>query len=260
MFAYFWFALSPSWTKTPVPGIVSFAIGHGFSPCMFLVLFCVVFSLNLSFAVLLVVLVPKIVPSKYISTALGAHKSVCKVYPCYNYISPKHLQMEQTGSTLFQTLAGILLDSKKQDENIGLTTFQYLLNAFLSLNVLECGTIVLLAYLQYWKNLKRKDFHSRRCYSSLSIDSHLPDFPATRRLSQSSDLETPLLQESDGRYSSTDALLSDHPPRRDITKNKSEVRRGKLMAVICVLLVVSAWIIFMITAWYKLGQTKGRLH
>lgn len=32
-FAYFWFVLSPSWTKTPTPGIVSFAIGHGFSPC-----------------------------------------------------------------------------------------------------------------------------------------------------------------------------------------------------------------------------------
>ncbi len=76
MLAYLWFSLSPTWTKTPFPATFSFAFGQGFSPrkldhslfstCLFLTVA----------AVLLVVLVPKIVSSKYISTALGAHKSV----------------------------------------------------------------------------------------------------------------------------------------------------------------------------------------
>jgi len=74
MAAYSWFALPPTWTQTPWPGISLFAIGHGFSP------------------LLLVVLVPEIVSSKYISTALGAHKS-----------------LEQTGAAIFQTLSGIYL-------------------------------------------------------------------------------------------------------------------------------------------------------
>ena len=31
--AYVWFVLPPAWTKTPLPGISLFALGHGFSPC-----------------------------------------------------------------------------------------------------------------------------------------------------------------------------------------------------------------------------------
>lgn len=33
MAAYCWFVLPPAWTKTPLPGISLFAMGHGFSPC-----------------------------------------------------------------------------------------------------------------------------------------------------------------------------------------------------------------------------------
>ncbi len=29
---YLWLATPPSLTKTPIPGIISFALGHGFSP------------------------------------------------------------------------------------------------------------------------------------------------------------------------------------------------------------------------------------
>ena len=78
MFAYLWFSLSPTWTKTPVPAIFFFAFGQGFSPREFdqlLISTCLVLTVPI---VLLVVLVPKIVSSKYISTALGAHKSVCR--------------------------------------------------------------------------------------------------------------------------------------------------------------------------------------
>lgn len=30
---YVWLALPPSWTKSPMPALISFASGHGFSPC-----------------------------------------------------------------------------------------------------------------------------------------------------------------------------------------------------------------------------------
>ncbi|KAJ3508937.1 hypothetical protein NLJ89_g5485 [Agrocybe chaxingu] len=63
LLGYVWFALPASWTSTPLPGIFSYAFGHGFAP------------------LLLVVIVPRIVPLKYISTALGVHKSHPKYCP-----------------------------------------------------------------------------------------------------------------------------------------------------------------------------------
>ena len=74
---YIWLALPPSWTETPMPGIASFAIGNGFSPCELVILsqgLCI--DVPTEHAVLLVVMVPRIVPSKYVSTTLGAHKAV----------------------------------------------------------------------------------------------------------------------------------------------------------------------------------------
>ncbi len=69
---------------------------------------------------------------------------------------PGH-QLEQTGSTIFQTLAGLALDikSKKHAEKLlspidgDERDIQYLLNAFLILNVLQLAAIVGLARLHH---------------------------------------------------------------------------------------------------------------
>lgn len=77
MICYFWLVLPPSTTKTPLPAIISFASGHGFSPRKFKGLLRFIHSNTTT--VLLVVLVPEIVASKYVSTTLGAHKAVSTV-------------------------------------------------------------------------------------------------------------------------------------------------------------------------------------
>lgn len=76
--AYAWLALPPSWTKSPMLGIVSFASGHGFSPreCSLSIHDDTLLIMTL---VLLVVIVPRLVPAKYVSTTLGAHKAVSSV-------------------------------------------------------------------------------------------------------------------------------------------------------------------------------------
>ncbi|KAF8807430.1 MFS general substrate transporter [Phlegmacium glaucopus] len=215
MGAYSWFVLPPTWTKTPLPGISLFAIGHGFSP------------------LLLVVLVPTIVHSKYISTALGAHKS-----------------LEQTGAAIFQTLSGILLDTKGPENKWSDTALQYLLDVFLIINVLACFAVLLLVYLR-----RSKLASSRSRLSSTVLDS-----PRTRRISsgelQTSEQETPLLTENHSRYSSTDNRT---PSRTRFSReiSKSEVQRGKIMSCISATLIAAAWILFMATAWVKLGQPKG---
>ncbi|EEB87629.1 hypothetical protein MPER_14963, partial [Moniliophthora perniciosa FA553] len=65
--AYIWLAIPTQWTGSPIPAILLFMFGHGFAP------------------LLLVVLVHKIVSLKYVSTALGVHKS-----------------LEQTGTVFFR--------------------------------------------------------------------------------------------------------------------------------------------------------------
>ena len=165
--------------------------------------------------------------------------------------SVMHAQMEQTGSTLFQTLSGLLLDSSKRGEKPSETSFQYLLNIFLFLNLLQFTTIVLLTHLQYRKDLTAKHIRSRP--NSFAATDHQLDASVRTSHSVNASEDTPLLSDSQ-HLASGDAGA--HP--RPIEKSGSEVRRGLFIAMLCVTLVVSAWILFMITAWYKLGQKRGQ--
>ncbi|CAA7266460.1 unnamed protein product [Cyclocybe aegerita] len=224
LLGYIWFALPASWTSTPLPGIFSYAFGHGFAP------------------LLLVVIVPKIVPLKYISTALGVHKSI-----------------EQTGSTLFQTLAGVVLDSKKKEGHQATrTAFQYLLNALVVLNVLQFATILILAYLQRQKDLAYLKTHSLLATSVSALDDSSTT-SSPRHSRRFIDQETPLLAHTrSSQYLSVDAGSSFIRPRspRPSTRNKAEMKRGQFLAMFCACLTFTAWILFMTTAWFKLGGKK----
>lgn len=196
--AYTWLALPPTWTQIPGPAIALFAMGHGFAP------------------LLLVVLVPKIVPLKYVSTALGAHKS-----------------LEQTGSTIFQTLAGIALDTRKDAGcRSSDTALQHLLSILLVINALQLFSILGLAGLQ-----------RRKAQASMAW--------MQRRASQ-----------GEGQP------LINHPPEahfRDmstgsrmwvggVVDTKQEVRRGRVFTALSVMSIACAWILFLGTAWFKLGK------
>ncbi|KAJ7071004.1 major facilitator superfamily domain-containing protein [Mycena amicta] len=192
--AYIWLALPPNITGTAKPAIAAFGFGHGFSP------------------LLLVLLVPKIVPFKYISTALGAHKS-----------------LEQTGATIFQTLAGLWMDKAKKDHPDGSST-QGIINAFLLLNVLQILSVVFVAYLQYRREATARIAHGTRA--------GLPP-----------DASQPLLQgAAPRRYSSTSRMLSESEV------SQSEKRRGRVFASASATLIAAAWILFMSTAWMKLWR------
>jgi hypothetical protein len=73
MFCYAWLAMPPQWTSSPLPGIISFACGVGFSPRKFRT--STLYRAD-PLEVLLVVIVPTIVPLKYVSTTLAVHKAV----------------------------------------------------------------------------------------------------------------------------------------------------------------------------------------
>ncbi|KAJ7492591.1 major facilitator superfamily domain-containing protein [Mycena latifolia] len=209
--AYTWLALPPSWTHTAKPAIAAFGFGHGFSP------------------LLLVLLVPKIVPIKFISTALGAHKS-----------------LEQTGATIFQTLSGLAMDSAKKNHPDGSST-QGILNAFLLLNAGQMLGILGVAYLQH----RKAAASSKTVRRGSSVSFARPGLP------ESSDPTQPLLgvPEPGRRYSSTGSRIQ---IPLDAEISKKEVRRGHVFATICTALIISAWILFLSTAWWKLGMKKSK--
>ena len=158
------------------------------------------------------------------------------------------IQLEQTGTAIFQTLSGILLDIKGPGNKPSEKALQYLLDIFLTINVLEFFALILLVYLQ-----RRKLASSRG--QSTAIDS-----PRTRRISsgelQTLEQETPLLaHDHHTRYSTASRSPSGTRFSREISK--SEVQRGKIMSFISATVIFLAWILFMTTAWIKLGQPKG---
>jgi len=221
--AYAWFALPSGWTKSPIPAITSFAIGQGYAPLLY------------------VVLVPKIVPSKYVSTALGVHKS-----------------LEQTGSVLFQTFAGLGLDVEHKGHKPNDRAVQTLLNVFLLLSISHFCSIQGFAYLQRQSNLAKlirprsesvmeePDF--RRHSSSINSIYAVPT------ASNATDAESPLLEHSE--RSLWRSSTGSGPSSGLQVLEQKEHRRGEIFASLCAMLIFSAWALFMITAWFKLGQDE----
>ena len=72
-----------------------------------------------SLLVLLVLIVPIIVPQRYVPTALGAHKSVSiAAFPEGSLLTLTFvLQIEQTGATISVTVAGYLLDIRNSSNS-----------------------------------------------------------------------------------------------------------------------------------------------
>lgn len=181
--AYTWLAFPAKITRSPVPAIFTFAIGQGFAP------------------LLLVMLVPRIVPLKYVSTALGAHKS-----------------MEQTGSTLFQTLAGLVLDIKGKGS--GPAAAQSLLDAFLILNVFQLLSIVWLIFLEKHKERWVTISARPRENSVHSVDQ-----------------ERSLLEDSEGHDPGRRNSRARMAHYRDVDKTRREVRRGEFFGLLGLLLI-----------------------
>ncbi|KZT74645.1 MFS general substrate transporter [Daedalea quercina L-15889] len=269
MLCYAWLALPPSWTKSPILAIVSFASGHGFSP------------------LLLVVIVPRLVPAKYVSTTLGAHKA-----------------LEQVGSTTFQTLAGVALDlTRKKAENTEPTRgdnrrdIQLVLNAFLFLNVLQFASIIGLG----WLDRKRREAASWRQRALLSaVQSEVaPEDDTERsaemakgkeragaiwridnmhsrgecsrgesccRASTSDQVQSVPLLRDHSRHSShresryVIAPLDPNPPQQPPypRRSKAVLRRGEFFAVLSGMAIFSAWVLFLVTAYLRLRSKEER--
>jgi hypothetical protein len=306
MFCYFWLVLPPSMTKSPLPGIASFATGHGFSPRKrkFAIAISSRLIVDIS-VVLLVVLVPEIVASKYVSTTLGAHKAVSISSYLYVRMCPNlgYPQLEQAGSTIFTTLAGVALDIKSKKAsaeavapiNGDARDIQYLLNAFLILNVVQFAGLLGLSRLDRRRKhadarreaallppILEEDSSSTISSASLGKDEnawHRADPTATslgskstsgtvrsvRGLTPASTTTTskqsiPLLRSSSVSSATRSSKYLSFPnaPQTKVVRTKGELKRGEIFAVLSGLSIAFAWILFMTVAWLRLRSKEDR--
>ncbi|CAL1695887.1 unnamed protein product [Somion occarium] len=247
LLCYVWLAFPPDLTTTPMPAVVSFAAGHGFAP------------------LLLVVLVPEIVPLKYVSTTLGAHKA-----------------LEQTGSTIFQTLAGLELDIKSGKSAPKALEIDGDKRDIQKLDkrrkdLASRRVSALLSPVIEDEDEDREDTSpkspeddnaweheatntiGRKRYSTIRSIRSLRGRPSS---TSSPEQSIPLLRNESPSVSSsarTSRLITDPsnntPP---IRVSKAEVRRGRMFAISSGVLIVLAWVLFMGTAWLRLRSREER--
>ncbi|KAI5124682.1 hypothetical protein M0805_004290 [Coniferiporia weirii] len=270
---YLWLVLPPKLTRTPVPAIALYGFGQGFAP------------------LLLVIIVPTLVSSKYVPTTLGAHKS-----------------LEQTGSTIFQTFAGLFLDKvKTKAQNEGslseLSAIQRLLGLFLFLNVCQFFAILGLWILDRKRKQQAAEAARRVRRSAddevedvlfdddVEVDVDTEGSPRTNRRSLSTGREhDPValsLQRRDTSSSSgspvvplaggsiapdlaedeEQPLLDDEPivwhqqteePVAGEARTKSEHLRGEVFGILSICLIGFAWVFFIGTAFLRLRAKKDR--
>ena len=235
---------------------------------------------------------PRIVPLEYISTTLGLHKSVRAPESACIIILKPYLQLEQTGTTITQTLSGLWLDFGKEGRKSGSITatsekdgprLQWLLNGFLFVNLLHLVAIWGLGYLNEKKQHTPREAtvqydqegggeDEERCGTSGSasgIDgpSSSPELSPrspSDRAPEGDHTASPLLHPRGA--SSVYQSYGTHPrpsqSQQDTTlmgaTTPAEVRRGKLFASLCAATVVFAWGLFLITSFIKIRSKRER--
>ena len=233
---------------------------------------------------------PRIVPLEYVSTTLGLHKSVRALAFAHTPVLKLYLQLEHTGTTITQTLAGLWLDSKKKKgKEKGLVTalsegdgsrLQWLLNGFLFVNVLHLVAIWGLGYLNKKKqnaqteaevqderdneDEERRDAPgSEPGIDELSASPDLSSQSSSDRISTGDHATSPLLHPRDASSAYQSYGPHSRPRRQQDTPlmgatTPAEVRRGKLFALLCAATVVFAWGLFLITSFIKIRSRRER--
>lgn len=153
--------------------------------------------------------------------------------------------MEHTGSTIFQTLAGILLDHGIVGHESKPLGIQHLLYAFLFFNFLQLVSLQGLSYLDKCRRGRNRDpYYPEDLLFDLGSDSDAPMPNHTASIVE----QTPLLPHNNN-------IAWD--PAHNVCR-WSEKRRGRLYAWLSALLICTAWVLFLGTAWLRLRSKEER--
>lgn len=237
LFGYIYLALPVSLTQTPWPGLISWALGHGASP------------------LLLVVMVARILPVALVPLGLGMHKA-----------------MESAASTASQTLAGLWLDWAKDHRGGQDNAAHGLLVIFAVVNVLQ---ILSAGGLWKFESARRTALSHRPSglhdhadeYERLPLAADAEQggagglglrAAASARSSLSDDDYENDSNDDDAPFASSfdDCLPAAkgevEEPQTGLARTDAERARGKTSFRICLCFLVSVWVLFIATAWRKL--------
>ena len=169
-------------------------------------------------------------------------------------------QLEQTGTTISQTLAGLILDAKLRDSpapSIGDKRIQHLLNYFLMLNMLQLLGIICLWYLDRQK--KSATTHHRQD-SPLEPVEIIPPTKVSGDVSDGEDSYQPLESSSSASHNEAEhsPLLPDRSRQERQYRRPRSSRKGWLFMGMCAVLIATAWVLFLVTAWLRLRSKEER--
>jgi hypothetical protein len=158
-----------------------------------------------------------------------------------------------------QTLAGLVLDTKPQGSPMeeplsdNLVAIQYLLNAFLCLNVFQFMALMVLAHLDKRKKAAAAVANIHGYPSEAVPEDFDVDDPSSPYMAN-------YVDHTEGAGSTRLYLLPREGHLSSATfpghySKAKQGRRGQLFAGLSLALVVLSWTLFLITAWMKLRST-----
>ena len=245
LLGYSYLLLDPTITGSPWPGMVLFALGHGMS------------------TLLLVIVVPRLLPRHLIPLGLGLHKS-----------------MEMAASSLSQTLAGLWLDSAKDaGEDGGSTgsggkvydTGGGLLRVFWIINILQLLVALYLWKLEETRRRRASTIAAAEEYEQLPGEaagaSGLARFTSSEdrlglgpghgprerdEVDSLDDVAPSISDEEEEEMKEVSMRPIEGPPRSALAADEAEKRRGKRGFMASLGFIALVWIVFMTTAWSRL--------
>lgn len=221
LFCYIYLALPVAMTGSPWPGLISWALGHGAS------------------TLLLVVMIPRIMPVTLVPLGLGLHKA-----------------LETAASSGSQTLAGLWLDFAKERKGED-GAAEGLLVIYAVINVIQLLSSVVLWRFER----ARRHAAAHRAYEYAEEYEELPmDESEAEDYGSDSDDEADGEMEADAGESRRQAALrravsrklAEEGPQSGLARTDAERARGRASFYAGLGFIGAVWTLWIVVAWKKL--------
>lgn len=216
LFCYVYLALPVSLTHTPWPGLISWALGHGAS------------------TLLLVVMIPRIMPVSLVPLGLGLHKA-----------------LETAASSGSQTLAGLWLDFAKERKGES-GAAEGLLVIYAVINVIQLVSAVALWRFESARRhaAKHRAYEYAEEYEELPMDESDAEYEDSESDVDEDDVGDRRRQAA--LRLAVSRKLAEEGPQSGLARTDAERARGRASFVAGLCFIGSVWALWIVTAWKKL--------
>lgn len=217
LFCYVYLALPVSLTKTPWPGLISWALGHGAS------------------TLLLVVMIPRIMPVALVPLGLGLHKA-----------------LETAASSGSQTLAGLWLDFAKERKGES-GAAEGLLVIYAVINVIQLvSAIALWKFEGARRHACHRAYEYAEEYEELPLDESDADFSDSESDDEEREGNVGDRRRQVALRRAVSRKLAEEGPQSGLARTDAERARGRASFIASLCFIGCVWTLWIITAVKKL--------